>query len=163
MGAAFCEDSARLISRAKLRARAYSRKLRPVHLIVDGGPENIGNNSTQSLAAATPRVLRRIARRQIRNANTMIEVFFKAIKSNYLKHRTIRSVDELRQAVSYYVYQHNAVVPRMALNGLTPNQVLTGIDEEEFLVQMRIRSEAALQARIRTNASKHCHICYRDP
>jgi putative transposase len=152
-------DSARLIDRAQLKARVHSRNLRPVHLIVDGGPENIGDDTLRLQAVETPRVLRRIARREIRHANTMIEVFFKSLKSNYLKHQEIRSVDDLRQAVSYYVYQHNAVVPRMALNGLTPNEVLAGVGEDEFLEQQRIGADAAREGRRRYNAARQCRGC----
>jgi hypothetical protein len=128
-------------------------------LIVDGGPENIGDDTLRLQAVETPRVLRRIARREIRHANTMIEVFFKSLKSNYLKHQEIRSVDDLRQAVSYYVYQHNAVVPRMALNGLTPNEVLAGVGEDEFLEQQRIGADAAREGRRRYNAARQCRGC----
>lgn len=68
-------------------------------------------------------------------------------------------MDELRRAVSFYIKQQNEVIPRMALKGLTPYELLTGVKAEMYSDEQRDRSHAAQISRRLINASMSCHSC----
>lgn len=151
------KDSAELILQAKAYVR--SRSSRAVHLVVDGGAENIGKEVTRTYDLGRPRILRRVARKEIRHANTMVEVFFKGLKSNYLNHKKVMTAQELSNAVKYYIDQYNGVIPRAVLKGLTPNEVLRGVDFGLIHRKLREMADKRRERRLQDNKESGCKPC----
>jgi putative transposase len=150
-------DSAKLLERVKSDLAGCG--IRHVHLITDGGSENVGANARKGFSVGLPRVIGRVARREIRYANTMVEVFFKSLKSNYLRGKNFESMENLMTAVNFYIDQYNNVIPKVALNGLTPAEVLSGVTiSDVFGSANHAKAEAKLQ-RISLNKSSGCSRC----
>lgn len=114
-------DTERLIKRAR---RAVVDITNESFLIADGGPENVAKRVTAAIDRFEPKLIRKIARKEIRNGNTMVEIFFKMLKNNHLYHAMQFSRRDLVREISFYVKQHNHIVPMRALDGDTPAESL---------------------------------------
>jgi hypothetical protein len=128
-------------------------------LIADGGSENTANRVTAAINKFEPKLVRRIARKEIKNSNTMIEIFFKMLKNNHLYHRTPKNRDDLVREIAFYVQQHNHVVPMRALGGSTPAEALnlSNVQSTPEFFSIKISERRAL--RILENRSGICQIC----
>ena len=93
-------------------------------LIADGGTENTATRVTAAIDKLEPKLVRKIARKEIKNGNTMVEIFFKMLKNNHLYHKVPKNREDLAREISFYVHQHNHVVPMRALGGSTPAEAL---------------------------------------
>ncbi len=72
-------NTERLLKQARRRAVISLDKSL---LVVDGGTENTAKRIADAVAKFKPTLIRKIARTEIRNSNTMIEIFFKMLKTN---------------------------------------------------------------------------------
>ncbi len=149
-----------LVKRAR---RKFAKDVAKLMLISDGGPEN------KNIIAGRikPRVVieHRLARHEIGQANTMVEVFFKTLKGDYLYHQLLKSFADAKKAIAYFVEQHNRRIPRVALHGRTPAEVLRIAQDEGGGEDVRRRAdERAVQServaqRIDANRQTICYVC----
>lgn len=102
----------------------------PNKLMSDGGKENI-NYKIQSLLE-TLKVKHIIAKVNTRFSNSIIEVFFRTMKSNYLNHLKIKCNSELIRKIDFYIENYNYEIPHSALNFRTPDEVLRDIPPEHY-------------------------------
>jgi transposase InsO family protein len=93
-----------------------------LELISDGGSENsVFKKMTDGVI-----VQHKIAGKEINHPNTMIEAFFRSLKSDYLSRIELKDAEGIRVAVSFFIEHHNKEIPRISLEGRTPVEVLTG-------------------------------------
>lgn len=149
-------DTERLIKRAR---RAVQLVLKESLLISDGGSENVAKRVTDAIAKFEPKLVRRIARKEIRNGNTMVEIFFKMLKNNHLYYASLKSRRDLVREISFYVNQHNNVVPMRALNGNTPAEALYSQDNKISSDVVAKKLAERRSFRIMENRSSVCQIC----
>lgn len=149
-------DTERLIKRAR---RAVQLVLKESLLISDGGSENVAKRVTDAIAKFEPKLVRRIARKEIRNGNTMVEIFFKMLKNNHLYFASLNSRRDLVREISFYVNQHNNVVPMRALNGNTPAEALYSQDNKISSDVVAKKLAERRSFRIMENRSSVCQIC----
>ncbi len=151
------EDSGKLLLRVKRKIR--DERISHVHLVSDGGPENVGARARAAFGKGLPRILGRVARKEIRHANTMVEIFFKMLKSNFLRYRQFDNVESLQAALAFYIREHNHVIPKLALNGLTPAEVLAGLNLKDLPALGPEQADAARDLRLDRNQAKRCRSC----
>jgi transposase InsO family protein len=149
-------NTERLLKRARRKTVvAMDKSL----LIVDGGSENTAQRVSAAIARFKPQMIRRIARKEIKNSNTMIEIFFKMLKSNHLKFVVLRHRCDVAREVAFYVHQHNNIVPMRVLAGDTPAETLycDGGKNSSEAVAETLNSRRI--ERVAENQSGFCQIC----
>jgi len=109
-----------------------------VHLIVDGGSEN--NNSIVDEYISSVPVNKLIAQKDIIFSNSMVESVNKIIKYRSLFLHNIPDINSLKKHLEEFIPVYNNIRPHVSLNGLTPNEVLTGFnpDNSEHLKSVNI-------------------------
>ena len=124
--------------------------------MVDGGIENL-NDSVDTLVSDG--VIRRvIAQVDLRESNSLIERWWRSLKHSWLFLNVLDTPTAVRRLVTFYVEQHNQVMPHWAHKGLTPDEVYfsTGDGIRERLKQEHAR---AREARLKVNQDLTCETC----
>ena len=70
----------------------------------------------------------------------------------------LESVVTIRRLVTFYVYDHNHVLPHSAFRGQTPDEMYFGTGEA-VPADLRLRAAAARRARVEANRSASCAAC----
>jgi len=131
--------------------------LSTIDVLADGGPENINNEVYQLQDYLKIKLT--IAQIEIDFSNSMIENFFKNLKHRYLYLKSLNNLSTFKAHSSYYIEQHNNIVPQHVLGGATPEEAYYGTwnkDKEEELVQNHLNAQ---KARIEYHKSLACRIC----
>ena len=113
----------------------------------------IGPEKKRLVSEKFPLIKQRIARKEIRGANTLIEVFFKTLKHDYLKFQELNSIEETTNMIQFFIYQHNHKIPRVALNGKVPIEAL-----QRKSIEIKT-TDKSIQKRIEINRNTSCWIC----
>lgn len=112
--------------------RVYENHLKPsgnydCSILTDGGSENFGSVKEFINASISPSLVHLVAQANIEFSNSMIEAANKQLKYNFLYHKHIADILDLKKYVEQAVMDYNNR-PHHVLNGLTPTEVLHGID-----------------------------------
>lgn len=91
-------------------------------LIVDGGSENNNKLVERYLINHLPRLIKKIAQKDVNYSNSMVEAFNKHLKYNYLFRAPIYNIEQLQQFLDFAIPHFNNK-PKAVLNGKTPNEV----------------------------------------
>lgn len=133
-----------------------------LNLVSDGGTENINhyinNLLNQFLDQQKIHVNHLVALKTIKQSNSMIERFFRIMKSNYLYINTPFSHEELVLALEKIIYEYNYLRPHYALNHLTPAEVFSRVKMPDLSNDIK----AAKALRFRKNKNCDCTICICD-
>lgn len=151
--------SAKVTSRLIRNAHASSLRIHKTKLVSDSGTENLNSMVSAELSKISPRIIQRVAKREISYSNSMIERLFHSLKNRFLYHRTLESTPSVKRAVSFYVSQHNNVIPMAALSGMTPQEVYNGKSQREFSNQLRSDHRDAQSFRLEINKRDRCVLC----
>ena len=126
-------------------------------VITDGGSENTAHIVTKYIYGENLTHL--VARRDIVFSNSMIEVFFRSLKHHFLFNQKIKSKEHLVKKVSFYVKQHNEVIPKPFLNNATPLESYTGTWTEESTNELSVQKLNALKNRKNKPLKPICNVC----
>lgn len=129
----------------------------PPQLMMDSGVENVNaavDSVLKDLGAS-----RLLAQIDVQFSNSMIEALFRQLKNNYLYFQELTSFESLRNHVDWYLTDANERIPRQALSGATPQDVLLGRWSSECRSEFRDASLEAQRLRILSNQSRHCLAC----
>jgi len=128
-------------------SRAAAPSDTPPVVLADGGAENV---NSQVDALIQTRVLRRmLAFTELKFSNSMIETWWRTLKHQWLFLRSLDSVTTVRRLVTFYVDEHNRVLPHSAFRGQTPDEPYFGTGDA---VSADTRAPA-LETRCRRRAS----------
>jgi len=125
-------------------------------VVADSGVENVNG---QVNALLDPGRLKRVlAQVEVSYSNSMIEAWWRCLKHGwlYLHHLDTRAAVE--RLVTFYVQQHNSVMPHRAFNGRTPDEVYfaTAVNLEQELADRRRQARAE---RVHLNREQSCEEC----
>lgn len=122
-------------------------------LMTDGGNENFGATKEFLSETHNPSLKHIVAQQDVVFSNSMIEAANKNIKYRFLYHKHIADFDDLctytRQAIEDYNNR-----PHDALQGLTPTEVLNGMQADKN--QLRQQIAYAQKLRIQQNKREIC-------
>jgi transposase InsO family protein len=125
-------------------------------LYVDEGVENI-NASVDALVDAG--IIKRIlAQTDVTFSNSMIEVWWRILKHNWLFLNTLDSLATVKRLVEFYVAEHNSKLPHSAFDGQTPDEMYFGTGTEVG-AQLQAQRIEARKKRMESNRAAHCGIC----
>ncbi len=102
-------------------------------LMSDGGGENC-NSSVRALLSGRG-IQHQIVGCNIKYSNSMIEYFFRKLKTTFLRKKILKSEIELRNKIKAFVKLFNMKVPISALDGRTPNEVHKSLCDTDFYLK----------------------------
>lgn len=129
----------------------------PPNVYTDGGYENV-NAQVDSLIAEGM-MTRTIAQFDIRFSNSMIEALFHALKNRHLYKMELRSAEQLKSAVDFYLKSHNEQIPRQALGGATPREIFGGLWDQGESAKLSAKLNEAQALRMAANRATTCSSC----
>jgi transposase InsO family protein len=93
----------------------------PATVVADSGVENV--NGAVDALLGLGRLRRVLAQVEVDFSNSMIEAFWRSMKHNWLFLNQLDTLTAVERLVSFYVTEHNSVMPHAAFNGQTPDEV----------------------------------------
>ncbi len=129
-----------------------------VTIVADDGSENLADNVHIGAALKDSVMSMVIAQTDILSSNSMIERFWSSMKHNFLFTQRLDSMTALIRFVTFYVGEHNTVIPHNAFQGQTPSEVFHGVAGELPGLLASKRAEAR-KLRLRENQLASCRVC----
>ena len=125
-------------------------------VLADAGVENV---NAQVDALISTGVLRRmLALTELKFSNAMIEAWWRSLTHQWLFLHSLDSVTTVRRLVTFYVDEHNRVLPHSAFRGQTPDEMYFGTGDT-VPADLTTRAAAARRARVEANRSAACKTC----
>jgi transposase InsO family protein len=125
-------------------------------VLADAGVENVNAEVDELIETG---ILRRLlAFTELRFSNSMIEAWWRSLKHQWLYLHSLDSVATIRRLVTFYVHQHNHVLPHSAFCGQTPDEMYFGTGEA-VPGELTSRAATARRARMEANRSALCTTC----
>ena len=125
-------------------------------VLADAGVENV--NAAVDALIETGVLRRLLAFTELRFSNSMIEAWWRSLKHQWLYLHSLDSAATIRRLVTFYVHEHNHVLPHSAFRGQTPDEMYFGTGEA-VPGDLTSRAAAARRARLEANRSTSCTNC----
>jgi putative transposase len=112
----------------------------PPELYADSGIENVNGDVD---ALVNEGLIRRVlAQVEVAYSNSLIEAWWRSLRSSWLHLNTLDTVAAVRRLTSFYVAEHNTAIPHSAFHGETPDEVYfgTGTAVAATLAEQRARA-----------------------
>jgi len=146
----------------KLIKEAYKKTMpkNTIELISDSGTENVNYRMHDLLSSRMfPKIIHKLAKRDITKSNSMIERLFHSLKNRYLYYKDLSSKEEIYRLVKFYIQQFNDVMPQKVLSGRTPNEALNGLNGENLINKLKMESREQRHVRKVFNKQNFCVKC----
>ena len=128
----------------------------PPTLLADGGVENFNAKVDELIDSG---VLKRVlAMTDITFSNSLIEAWWKVLKHQWLYLNSLDSAATVKRLATFYVQQHNEIIPHSAFRGQTPDEMYFGTGKH-VPDELAAAKKVARQARLEENRSVRCHLC----
>jgi transposase InsO family protein len=134
---------------------AMSSDATPV-VLADAGVENV--NALVDALISTGVLRRMLALTELKLSNSMIEAWWRSLKHQWLFLHSLDSVTTVRRLVTFYVDEHNRVLPHSAFRGQTPDEMYFGTGDA-VPADLTSRAAASRRARVEANRLAACETC----
>ncbi|MFO0342367.1 MAG: DDE-type integrase/transposase/recombinase [Planctomycetota bacterium] len=124
--------------------------------VMDSGVENLNAKVNELVAGGA--IKRILAQIDITESNSMIEAWWRQLKHQWLYLHELDSATSVRKLVAFYVEQHNCVVPHVAFQGQTPDEIYFS-SGANIRTDLKPRQAAARAARLAFNRALSCDRC----
>jgi putative transposase len=125
-------------------------------VIADSGIENV-NGEVDNLFGLG-QLHRILAQVEVSYSNSMIEALWRSMKHGWLFLHQLDTFAALEKLISFYVEQHNSVVPHSAFAGQTPDEMYFGRGDQ-VPVDLAVGRARAREARMKSNRELSCEAC----
>ena len=125
-------------------------------VLADAGVENV--NAAVDALIETGVLRRLLAFTELRFSNSMIEAWWRSLKHQWLYLHSLDSAATIRRLVTFYVHEHNHVLPHSAFRGQKPDEMYFGTGEA-VTGELTSRAADARRARLEANRSASCTTC----
>jgi putative transposase len=132
----------------------------PPELYADSGVENVNEDVDALINEGL--IHRVLAQVEVAFSNSLIEAWWRSLKSNWLHLNTLDTVAAVRRLTSFYVAEHNTKMPHAAFHGQTPDEVYFGRGDD-VADQLAEAKRHARQTRLATNRNLSCDACRTEP
>jgi transposase InsO family protein len=127
----------------------------PVMVITDDGRENVAVED-ESFAGLLQRITAQV---DVSFSNSMIESLWNQAKRRWLYLHELDTVDTLRSLFGRFIDDHNALIPRVALGGRTPDEVFLGCEQDVPGRLAELRAQARVERVAFNRALTGCGGC----
>jgi putative transposase len=126
-------------------------------LVADKGNENTAAD-VNAFLRYHDNIKRVLAQVEVSYSDSMIEAFWLSFKHRWLFLNKLDTYNAVLKLVSFYIDQHNLIIPHSAFEGQTPDEMYYGLGNHitEELAAYRLE---ARQERLRYNRSVSCQEC----
>ena len=125
-------------------------------VVADSGIENVNGQVDELVDAG---VLRRVlALVEVTFSNSMIEAWWRSLRHQWLYLHMLDDFSNVMRLISFYVLQHNTVMPHSAFNGQTPDEIYFGTDRQ-VPTELAAAQQAARKQRLADNRAARCDVC----
>ena len=125
-------------------------------VLADAGVENVNAQVDELITSG---ILRRVlAFTELQFSNSMIEAWWRSLKHQWLFLHALDSVTTVHRLVTFYVDEHNRVLPHSAFRGQTPDEMYVDTGDA-VSADLTSRVAAARRARSEANRSASCETC----
>jgi transposase InsO family protein len=142
-----------LIQRAKEKLREGTFQ---TDIYMDSGGENIANLVKSVFIGR--QINQIFAQVDVRFSNSMVEAFFRSLKVNFLYHKNLKTTEDLRRCITFYINEYNTKIPHSAFKYETPKEVYYGLWKKENDIYIEKLKGEALFKRKSMSLSK-CSTC----
>jgi transposase InsO family protein len=125
-------------------------------VLADAGVENV--NAQVDALISTGVLHRMLALTELKFSNSMIEAWWRSLKHQWLFLHSLDSVTTVRRLVTFYVDEHNRVLPHSAFGDITPDEMYFGTGDA-VPADLTSRAAAAHRARVEANRTAACQTC----
>jgi transposase InsO family protein len=138
-----------------LREAAKNLDMTPT-VVTDSGVENVNGQVDDLVDRGL--IHRILAQVEVSFSNSMIEAFWRSLRYQWLYLNSLDSFAALKRLVTFYIEQHNSVMPHSAFKGQTPDEVyyMGGRQVGDDLAAARRESR---RARMEANRAVSCPAC----
>ncbi len=151
-------SSKEAINTVKLLKLSKSKVAKDLKLYMDSGGEN--KNSLVDKVLFSYKISRALAKVDTRYSNSMIEAFFRVIKSNFLNHKSFEGKKSLNKLIQYYINKYNHKIPHNTFSYQTPGQVFYSEWSDSDDAEVQANKLLALENRKRANLKiEACSVC----
>lgn len=147
------------MSKRVLKRAIKSCKIGDLQYITDAGTENTNLTIKEYLNKHHASIAHKIALRDIRQSNSMIESVFRVMKSTYLYLHKIKNRKQLFKVLGNFVYEYNELKPHYSQQYYTPSEIYG--DHTGYVNVKRLYKEATAQ-RFKDNKGCSCTVCILD-
>ena len=123
--------------------------------MTDGGPENSVFDDGSELGRMAKQVVAQI---DVAESNSMVESLFNQLRHRWLYLHTLDSFATLERLITIYLNDHNAVIPRSALQGRTPDETFYDF-QSDLANRLRAQHAVARRRRVEENRRRRCVVC----
>lgn len=132
------------------------RQNKTYQLMSDKGGENIAKKIKIKFGNNIKQIIARI---DTKYSNSIIEVFFRSLKSNYLSKIKLKNLDHLKYLVKSYITKYNTKIPHSISNFLTPSELFRKKSQTPFQVTYSENLALAKQQRVLENSNRCFKNC----
>jgi hypothetical protein len=125
-------------------------------VVADSGVENVNHEVDRLLDLG--RLRRVLAQVEVLYSNSMIEAWWRSLKQSWLYLHTLDSRAAVERLVAFYVEQHNRVIPHLACDGRTPDEVYFGT-ANNLADELAAGRRQARAGRLVSNRAIACSEC----
>jgi transposase InsO family protein len=125
-------------------------------VLTDGGVENVNSEVDELIASGV--LHRLLAFTELKFSNSMIEAWWRSLKHQWLYLHPLDSVATVRKLVTFYVREHNTMLPHSAFRGQTPDEMYFGAGNA-VPGELASLAAAARHARREANRAAACETC----
>ena len=125
-------------------------------VLTDGGVENVNAEVDELIASGV--LHRLLAFTELKFSNSMIEAWWRSLKHQWLFLHPLDTVATVRKLVTFYVREHNTVLPHSAFRGQTPDEMYFGTGDA-VPDELASLAAAARNARREANRAAACETC----
>lgn len=138
-----------------LREAAKNSSIKPL-LYCDKGGENVNDEVDELVSDGV--ISRVVAQIEIRFSNSIIEMFWRSLKHNWLYLNELDTFTKVKRLVDFYIAQHNTEMPHSSHKGQTPDEVYFGRGDQipDKLAAARVKARVQ---RMVANRAMSCHVC----
>jgi transposase InsO family protein len=143
--------TARLLTEASNELKESKPKV-----FTDSGVEN--KNAMVDALIDKGAIERVLAQVEVVFSNSMIEAWWRQLKHQWLFLNSLDSLETIRRLISFYVDQHNTVIPHSAFKGETPDEKYFGTGSG-IAENLAVSRTIARQKRREVNIARRCSAC----
>ncbi len=125
--------------------------------LVDAKPAIVVDSAVNKLVVSG--ILKRLlAMSNISFSNSLIELWWRALKHQWLFLSSLESVTRIEMVVAFYVDEHNTRLPPSAFRGQATDKICFG-NGDRIPAKLEAAKNVARQYRMQQNRETGCHSC----